>query len=133
MDLFVVGKNTGGETWEFMGVFDDRERAHAACTDARFFVGPATLNVRTPEEKCPWPGAYWHNCNHSPEAPVFAAVEAPEVRVQTSQHLDIALEIFRTLEKKERDQVEQKTYEVTCAHLATLLSFVLSVEVPLAH
>ena len=63
----------------------------------------------------------------------YAVGEVPPITVQTSRHLPIVMEVFRTLEKKERGGVEQKLYEHACAHLAKLMSFVVSVDVPMAH
>jgi hypothetical protein len=44
--------------WEFMGVFTDEEQASKACTELHDFIAPATLNVKLPDERTAWPGAY---------------------------------------------------------------------------
>lgn len=61
MKLWIAGKNMLHDDpfcWEFVGVFDTEAAAVAACPDDQYFVGPALLNERTPEESHPWPGAY---------------------------------------------------------------------------
>lgn len=59
-ELFIVGKTTSecGSIWEFQGVFDTKQKAVAACRDARYFVAPATLNLASPDEKTVWAGAF---------------------------------------------------------------------------
>lgn len=56
MDLWIVGRYPEDPAlpWEFLGVFDSRERAIDACTGPRDFIGPAVLNRRGPEERIEW-------------------------------------------------------------------------------
>ncbi len=60
MELWIVGRHSSPQdaplVWEFMGVFESRELALAACTTYRDFIGPTTLNVRMPDETLLWPG-----------------------------------------------------------------------------
>lgn len=57
--LYIVGMCCEAPgAWEFVGVFDSVAGAEAACTDARYFVGSATLNERVPDDSLEWPGAY---------------------------------------------------------------------------
>lgn len=44
--------------WEFMGIFEDEEKAVENCTTFKDFVGPIPLNKYLPE-KIVWPGAYY--------------------------------------------------------------------------
>lgn len=59
-ELWIVGRHSDPErqplVWEFMGVFDSRERAIAACTLPHDWIGPAMLNERCPDENTLWPG-----------------------------------------------------------------------------
>jgi|WetSurSiteA1Bulk_404760.scaffolds.fasta_scaffold00522_14 hypothetical protein len=61
MELFVVGKINRENylEWEFMGVFDEREKAEEHCLDDRYFVGPCKLNEFTGEKKQDWPQSYY--------------------------------------------------------------------------
>lgn len=43
-----------GHTWQFVGVFDTREKAESACTTPNHFYGPATLNEALSDEPTPW-------------------------------------------------------------------------------
>ena len=47
--------------WELVGVFETEEKAVAACLTGMYFVGPAELNKAFPDERVPWPGAYYPN------------------------------------------------------------------------
>ena len=60
--VWIVGKRTGNPwresmTWEFQGVFSDREAAIAACRSDAHFVGPAVMDCELPDEETPWDGA----------------------------------------------------------------------------
>lgn len=57
MQLFVVGKETGG-SWEIMGVFSSKEKAESICLDSSYFVGPMKLDEPAPVETTDWPGLY---------------------------------------------------------------------------
>lgn len=61
MKLWIVGMITSedGKAWEFVGVFSSEEKAVAACTKYNFFVGPAELDERFPDDSNLWPGAYY--------------------------------------------------------------------------
>lgn len=61
MDLWIVGQHTGGLwdekdkkwfrcTWEFQGVFDDKQKAIDACINKNYWVAPITLNEKIPHE-----------------------------------------------------------------------------------
>lgn len=58
--LWIVGmRNMANHLeWEFVGVYDCKDKAFAVCKDARFFVGRTTLNETVPEETTPWPEHY---------------------------------------------------------------------------
>jgi hypothetical protein len=58
MNLWIVGK-WEGEGWEFQGVFDDRDKAIAACRTRWYFVAPATLNETLPAEREVWPAVFY--------------------------------------------------------------------------
>lgn len=138
--LYIVGKSTStdGKQWEFQGVFDDSLRAVAACQDSRYFVGPADLNVEIADVGLPWPNAFRPNLAPPPAAKQeccgdcdFTVCEIPPVSFQFPS-VDLAAEIFRALEKKERGVIEQKLYEQACTHLATSLQVVVSIEPKIA-
>ena len=61
MQLFVVGKVNRENylEWEFIGIFDEREKAEKECFDDRYFVGPCKLNESSDIEKQDWPGGYY--------------------------------------------------------------------------
>lgn len=63
MHLWVVGKyiddEDSGIVWEFGGVFDDKDKAIAACQNKYYFIGPVKLNKTLPEEAVEWAGAYY--------------------------------------------------------------------------
>lgn len=46
-------------SWEFMGAFSKKALAVAACTEPCHFIGPATLDVRLPDEPIMWPDCYF--------------------------------------------------------------------------
>jgi hypothetical protein len=48
-----------GKPWEFVGIFDSKEKAEGACLTHMFFVGPARINETTPREPTPWVGCYY--------------------------------------------------------------------------
>jgi len=60
MQFWIVGRHRDPENaplvWEFMGVFDAREKAIDACASPFDFIGPAILNERCPDEASLWPG-----------------------------------------------------------------------------
>jgi len=62
--IWIVGKRTGDPwresmTWEFQGVFSDREAAIAACRSEAYFVGPAEMDNALPDDCVPWNGAFY--------------------------------------------------------------------------
>jgi len=59
--VWIVGRvnSENIREWEFQGVFDDKDKAIAACKGPDWFVGPAVLNRVVSEESQPWPGAYY--------------------------------------------------------------------------
>jgi hypothetical protein len=64
MELWIVGKNIDPDdlrgVWEFIGVFDSKEKAIEACIKPEYFTGPAILNDALPDERQPeWPGAFY--------------------------------------------------------------------------
>jgi len=59
MELWIVGQWLPDLAWEMMGVFHSEELAEAACKDDTYFVGPLILNEVAPDERTPWPGAYY--------------------------------------------------------------------------
>ena len=68
MNLWVVGKvfNKAGTKWEFCGVFDDKEKAEAACHGNNYFIGPIALNQELPLETIDWPGAWYPKVEDEP-------------------------------------------------------------------
>lgn len=60
MKLWIVCKQVDDDHyWEFCGVFDDEKKATAACKTADYFIGPANLNEKIPEETTEWPESYY--------------------------------------------------------------------------
>ena len=57
--LWIVGKWKENKPWEFAGVFDSKKKAVDACTEELYFVGPAELNYRLPDETIAWVGCYY--------------------------------------------------------------------------
>lgn len=63
--VYVVGRvhvdGMQGEpaAWQVLGVFDDHDRAVAACSTSDDFVGPIQLNRRLPDDVVPWPNAVY--------------------------------------------------------------------------
>jgi hypothetical protein len=65
--LWIVGKVVDLEAarlapagaWEFQGVYDDQAVAESACVTDGYFVGPAVLNRRLPDQQTSWAGAYY--------------------------------------------------------------------------
>lgn len=62
--VWIVGQVLDGEggdasQWQFAGVFRTEPEAVAACRDATYFVGPATVGVALPHDSCEWAGAYY--------------------------------------------------------------------------
>lgn len=59
--VWIVGKVDRAGGWEFQGVFSDdqKQKAIAACKDDRYFLAPATLNVKISGRRQKWPGAYF--------------------------------------------------------------------------
>lgn len=57
--LWIAGKvlDARNSRWEFQGVFDTEAAAVAACRDATYFIGPATLNKPLPHRATHWRGA----------------------------------------------------------------------------
>ena len=62
MKLWIVGK-IGLKNyleWQFEGVFDDEQKAIAACKDDKYFIGPTTLNEEYAiGESDDWVDAYY--------------------------------------------------------------------------
>ena len=63
MELWICGKYLSGPksevAWDFQGIFDDKEKAIAACRDEKYFIAPAVLNKNLPDDQIDWPGAYY--------------------------------------------------------------------------
>lgn len=63
MKLFVVGKYKKGiypdTVWEFVGVFDNEDKALDSCINENFFIGPVNLNETLPDKTEEWPGIYY--------------------------------------------------------------------------
>ena len=61
MKLWVAGKvlNIEAQCWEIEGIFDSENKAVAVCKNSDYFVGPLTLNKKTPTRSVDWPGAYY--------------------------------------------------------------------------
>ena len=61
--LYIVGKiykYVGGFVdCEFCGVFESEQLAVAACKTDQYFVGPAELNERLPDNRKTWAGCYY--------------------------------------------------------------------------
>lgn len=68
--LWVVGKviNYEAKAWEFIGVFEEESEAVKVCKTARYFIGPAELNVALPDETVPWCGSYYPLFEKNPHA-----------------------------------------------------------------
>ena len=74
MELWITGRflekgSTAASVWEFIGVFDDLERAEAACMNDHYFVAPATLNevLSGEHEFKEWAGLYYPNLTSEEE------------------------------------------------------------------
>lgn len=60
MNIWIVGECHDEENaWDFVGAFSTEALAVAACTTPRYFIGPAEMDVRTPEYSHEWPNAYF--------------------------------------------------------------------------
>jgi hypothetical protein len=64
MSLWICGqhfesKDQPNRCWEFQGVFDDEDKAIAACSENSFFIFPAELNEPLPTETLQPAGAYY--------------------------------------------------------------------------
>jgi hypothetical protein len=61
--LWIVGQNKretkSGIVWELQGVFDDKNKAEAACRNESYFIGPANLNEILSDQTEMWPGCYY--------------------------------------------------------------------------
>jgi hypothetical protein len=62
--LWIVGElvppeHASGHTWQFVGVFDEPQKAEAACTTPNHFYGAATLNERLEDVPKDWPDAIY--------------------------------------------------------------------------
>jgi hypothetical protein len=56
--VWVVGRSTGGDAFQFQGVFSTETLAVAACRDETYYIGPVTLDESLPHDTIPiWPGA----------------------------------------------------------------------------
>jgi len=49
--VFQVHDSGPPPDWEFIGVFDSREKAVAACRDASYFIGRCAMNDAAPHER----------------------------------------------------------------------------------
>lgn len=62
-DYWVCGKHVGNpeeqNKWEFIGVFDTKDKAVKACRFESYFIAPAKLNESFPNETVEWVGAYY--------------------------------------------------------------------------
>jgi hypothetical protein len=59
--VWIVGKVDGDNfrEWEFQGIFASEEGAVAACESELYFVAPAVVDERLPDQSVEWPGAYY--------------------------------------------------------------------------
>jgi hypothetical protein len=65
--LFIVGrKDPEPRAWEFIGVFDDEQKAIAACITDDHCVCPAVLNENV-ETGTGWPGAWYPRLQEKPQ------------------------------------------------------------------
>lgn len=69
--LWIVGKNTPDENWEFQGVFSSEEKAAAACITSDYWIGPANLDEELLAHSTEWEGSYF---------PIPVAPPKPEKR-----------------------------------------------------
>jgi hypothetical protein len=65
MNLWIVGKATLF-SWECQGVFDDEDKAVAACIADSYFIGPAILNRSVDDNPIEWIGAYYPRLQEKP-------------------------------------------------------------------
>ena len=56
--VFVVGLNGDAPAWSLEGIYTQEADAVAACTTARHWVGPATLDAGFPDDTEGWPDLY---------------------------------------------------------------------------
>jgi hypothetical protein len=59
MKLWICSKWIKDGSPEFQGVFDDEEKAIAACISSDYGIGPAILNERIQDETTEWEGFYY--------------------------------------------------------------------------
>lgn len=45
--------------WELIGVFSSEDKAVAACSDEKDFVGPINLDEASKRDDYSWPGCYY--------------------------------------------------------------------------
>ena len=45
--------------WEFIGVFDTKDKAVDVCIYESYFIAPVKLNESFPDETVEWKGAYY--------------------------------------------------------------------------
>lgn len=57
--LWIVGRVTSKDGWDFQGVFTERVLAMQACRDKTYFTGPVNLNEQLPHDSIIWPGVCW--------------------------------------------------------------------------
>jgi hypothetical protein len=50
---------SGIAAWEFQGAYSTEQLARAACRDATYFIGPATIDDVGPDDVVDWIGAYY--------------------------------------------------------------------------
>ena len=69
MKLYAVAIVTNHENvdWEFVGIFDDKQKALDCCYDENCFIGPCKLNVEMPREKHDWIGAWYPALEEEPK------------------------------------------------------------------
>lgn len=59
-NIWIVGKALNGDgAWEFQGAFTDKNEADNYAAQNGYFVGPAVIGQRMPEESMEWPGGYY--------------------------------------------------------------------------
>jgi hypothetical protein len=64
--LHAVSTGGTGSPWMFQGVFDDVQKAVAACRTSHYFVGYAELNAEIPHEATQWPVCWYPHLEPMP-------------------------------------------------------------------
>ncbi len=75
--VWVVGKVLGNDSshWELMGVMAMEAEAIAACRTTKYYIGPAVLGELLPDQRVPWPGAYYPRLQKPPAMPPPDTIE----------------------------------------------------------